>query len=251
MAKPGKRKYIPIFLLVFWSTVTLWMLSEMQATGFEDSVLESDSQVEVKFTPDHILFSPRTNQDSIGVLFYPGALVEPEAYAPFAKDLAEEGYTVLIQPIPFRLAFTAGLEQKAYDKTIHTFSIHPEIKKWVISGHSKGGSMATKFAFKNPELIAGMLLLGTSHPRELDLSSLSIPITKVSATEDGLASPEEIKQFAPNLPDHTNFVMIEGANHSQFGYYGFQFGAGTATISRDKQQTQLLIASLDMLEDLN
>lgn len=250
MAKTRKRKYFRIFLLFFWGIVITWMLSEMQATGFEDSVLESDSLVAVKYTADHISFTPKTNPDSMGILFYPGALVEPEAYAPFARNLAQEGYTVLIQPIPWRLAFTDNMEQKAYAGTVQIFSDYPGINKWVISGHSKGGSMATKFAFKNPELITGMLLIGTSHPREIDLSFLSVPVTKVSASEDGLASREEIKQFSPNLPSHTNFIMIEGGNHSQFGYYGFQFGSGTATISREEQQDRLFAATVNLLNEI-
>lgn len=250
MAKSQKRKYIRIFLFLFWGAAIIWMLSEMQATDFEDSILESNSMVTVKYTANHITFTPRTNPDSIGILFYPGALVEPEAYAPFARNLAEEGYTVLIQLIPWRVAFTNRREQKAYETTLQTFSDSPGIAKWVVSGHSKGGSMATKFASENPELISGMLLIGTSHPREIDLSFLSVPVTKVSASEDGLASPDEIREFSKNLPDHTNFIMIEGGNHSQFGYYGFQLGGGTAMISREKQQVQLLSASLNMLEDL-
>ncbi len=250
MAKSKKRTYIHLFLVVFWSVVIIWMFSEMQATGFEDTVLESDSLVHVEYTSNHIIFTPKSDPDSIGILFYPGALVDPEAYAPFARNLAKEGYTVFIQPIPWRLAFTEKMEQKAYDRTTQTFSDYQRITKWVISGHSKGGSIATKFAYNNPQLISGMLLIGTSHPREIDLSFLSVPITKVSAGEDGLASPEEIKQFAPNLPVHTNFVMIKGGNHSQFGYYGFQLGSGTATISREEQQQKLFAAALNMLNEI-
>jgi hypothetical protein len=42
--------------------------------------------------------------------------------------------------------------------------------------------------------------------------------------------------------------MIEGANHSQFGYYGFQFGAGEPTISREEQQK---ITRKEILKFLN
>lgn len=250
MAKSKNRKYIHLFLIVFWGSVITWMFTEMQATDFDRSVLESDANIEVTFTTNHIIFTPKTNADSVAILFYPGALVEPIAYAPFARSLAKEGYPVFIQPIPWRLAFTDKLEQKAYITTKQIFSDYSKIHSWVISGHSKGGSMATKFAHKYPESISGMLLIGTSHPREIDLSFLKTPVTKVSASEDGLASPEEIKQFSSNLPGHTNFIMIEGGNHSQFGYYGFQLGSGTATISRDKQQAELITAAVQMLSEI-
>jgi len=35
-------------------------------------------------------------------------------------------------------------------------------------------------------------------------------------------------------------VKLEGANHNQFGYYGFQLGDNAATISRKKQQAETL-----------
>ncbi len=118
---------------------------------------------------------------------------------------------------------------------------------WIVAGHSVGGVLASEVARDHGSQLAGMVLIGTSHPRDFDLSSLSIDVTKVSATNDGLASEAEIKANAKKLPPQTHWVVIDGGNHSQFGYYGFQLGDHRATISRSVQQAQTTQALLDAL----
>ncbi len=253
MAKPSFRKNFRLFLFLFWGSVVIWMIIQMQAKGFNESILQSDSGIVVKNSSDFIQFVPNSSDSNISsthIIFYPGALVQPEAYAPYARILAEQGYEVLIQKVPFRLAFTEGLEKSVFTKTIDIINSHSDSTKWVLAGHSKGGAMASEFAGEYPDKLSGLLLIGTSHPRRIDLTSLDIPITKVYASEDGLASVEEVQKFSGNLPHHTNFVLVHGGNHSQFGYYGVQLGSGTATISREKQQQQLVMASLELLLNL-
>ncbi len=231
------------------------MYFQMQASGYDDSVLHSNSSVKVENSSEYIKFIPASVSINSGyttsVLFYPGALVQAEAYAPYARRLAENGYPVIIQKIPFRLAFTEKMQISVFNKTKSLFTSYPDSVKWVLAGHSKGGAMAADFSGLCPEEISGLLLIGTSHPREIDLTSLDIPVTKVYGSEDGLASVEEVEGFSVNLPEHTSFVLVKGGNHSQFGYYGIQLGSGTASISVEDQQLQLLDASLELLLNLN
>ena len=49
---------------------------------------------------------------------------------------------------------------------------------------------------------------------------------------------------------NTHWVAIEGGNHAQFGWYGPQSGDGTATISREEQQRQIVGATLELLSRL-
>jgi len=72
-------------------------------------------------------------------------------------------------------------------------------------------------------------------------------VTKVCASNDGLASRAEVRANAKKLPARTRWVEIEGGNHSQFGYYGFQLGDHAATISRADQQAATRRALLDAL----
>ena len=41
---------------------------------------------------------------------------------------------------------------------------------YIIGGHSQGAKMASQFVYENPNLMKGLFLLGTSHPRDFDLS---------------------------------------------------------------------------------
>ena len=60
---------------------------------------------------------------------------------------------------------------------------------------------------------------------------------------DGLATPADIEASAPNLPEGSAFVTVEGAVHSFFGDYGPQPGDGQPTISHDEARTQISNAS--------
>jgi hypothetical protein len=73
-------------------------------------------------------------------------------------------------------------------------------------------------------------------------------VTKIYASNDGLASAEEVESNAIYLPEDTNWVLIEGGNHSQFGYYGEQLGDNSASITREEQQKLTVNAILDVLK---
>jgi alpha-beta hydrolase superfamily lysophospholipase len=248
MASSKKRKLFRYFLLIFWVSVFGWQLYQMNAKGFDKTdILSSNQNIVFTDTDDYLSYVPKVDSTKVSLLFFPGALVQPEAYAPLLRDLAMKGYSSYIQKIPFRIAITDNMEEKALDEASSKINSSNDTK-WIIMGHSRGGRMAANYSAKYPHSISGLILMGTTHPKEKDLTNLEFPVLKISASEDGLASPNEINQFAYNLPSNTEFIMIEGANHSQFGYYGFQFGAGKATLTREEQQK---IAQREIIAFLN
>ena len=219
----------------------------MQAQGFSPNVLDSGSRVKVYEADGSIIFEPTSDVEPVGLIFYPGALVDPDAYAPLARHVAETGYKVALVTVPFRIDLFEWQWQEVKRRTEAVISGGTDISAWVIGGHSRGGKMATRFAKEHPELLQGLLLVGTSHPRVLDLSHLRLDVTKVYGSADGLASEEEVKTFATRLPDDTHFVRIDGGNHRQFGYYGWQLGDGDAAISRETQTRKTVEAILEQL----
>jgi hypothetical protein len=74
-------------------------------------------------------------------------------------------------------------------------------------------------------------------------------VTKISGTNDGLATRKEVEQNNHKLPGSTNWIWIQGGNHSQFGWYGFQPGDYRATISPSSQREQMLRAILTALRE--
>jgi hypothetical protein len=53
------------------------------------------------------------------------------------------------------------------------------------------------------------------------------------------------------LPADTEYIVIEGGNHSQFGNYGLQPGDNVATIGWEEQQAQAVEATIRLLQSLN
>ncbi len=123
----------------------------------------------------------------------------------------------------------------------------------MLAGHSRGAAIASRTILAHETTFTGAILIGTSHPKEAvnSLAHAQIPITKIYATEDGLASVAEVSANRIFLPEQTSYVEIVGGNHAQFGYYGTQLGDGSATISREQQQMETAIAVLGALNEIS
>lgn len=96
--------------------------------------------------------------------------------------------------------------------------------------------------------MTGLILLGTTHPRDFSLSDSRLAITKLYASADGVAPLADVLANATLLPPSTRWVAIKGGNDSQFGHYGFQPGDRWASLSRTEQETETLKAVLAALE---
>ncbi len=210
-----------------------WVSVSMSASGVNDTVFESNASVKVTQPNDVLVFTPTQSYEKV-IIFYPGALVDPDAYAPLCRKIAEDGHQTIICKMPWRLA------TKGYWKIKETGMLDDPSKQYILIGHSLGGKMAAQFVHENPGLIHGLILLGTSHPRDIDLSTSEIPIMKIYGSQDGVANVETVEKNKAKLPLSTEYALIERANHSQFGYYGFQLGDSKAEITREEQQTRIL-----------
>jgi pimeloyl-ACP methyl ester carboxylesterase len=205
------------------------------------TAMESTERVAVS-SDNWIVFKPRDGSLESGLIFYPGGLVDPRAYAPMARDIAAEGYPVVIVPMPFNLAvFGSG-------KATDVMKAFPDVEHWAVGGHSLGGAMASRYARQNPTSVSGLVLWAAYPSSSDDLSDSDVAVTSVYATLDGLASVEEIEDSRTLLPPDTRFVPIDGGNHAQFGWYGPQSGDNPAAISPSEQQAQIVAATVALLE---
>lgn len=117
----------------------------------------------------------------------------------------------------------------------------------MLGGHSKGAVFASEIAASPPPTLAGVVLAGTTHPRDVDLSSSPLVMAKVVATQDGVARMHTSEERRSLLPSGVLWHVVEGGNHSQFGSYGTQLGDGRATIDRARQQDELRAVILDVV----
>jgi len=234
--------------LVWFTLVTIfmgWLIISYQVMGVDKKIMESDRQVWVEDTDEFITFSPVHHPYALTFIFYPGAMVSAKSYAPFARAIALQGYRTIIIKMPFRMA------SLCHEKALEIINKTKTTQQWVLGGHSLGAAKAAQFAYEHPGLLQGLILIGTSHPRELNLSGLPLAVTKIYASQDGLASVEEVMQYQKNLPATTDFVKIQGGNHAQFGYYGtYQLGDCPASISREIQQELSIKATVNALQKI-
>lgn len=211
------------------------------------AALQPDDEVAVTETATAIVLEPTGERRDVAVLYQPGARVDPRAYAALLRGLAEAGYPVVIAKQPLGIAFLAlGALDEARAAV-------PEATGWVIAGHSLGGTVAAIIADDADEAAVAPavgLLLHASYPAS-DLSgTLTAAAASVSASNDGLSTPEKIDQSRALLPAGTEFTVIEGAVHAQFGDYGAQPGDGVPTIDDAAARELILAASLAFLESL-
>ncbi|GGF19882.1 alpha/beta fold hydrolase [Flavobacterium limi] len=243
MAKKSSLK--KVLTLIWVSTgilFTLWLFYSYNAKDVDEALFQSNNVVTVENTGDYFLFTPKKEFQNV-LVFYPGAMVETEAYVPLCRKLAENNIKVYLIKMPWRLA------SKGYNKPKDLNLYKDDSKKYILSGHSQGGKMAAQFVYENPKLIDKLILIGTSHPRDISLADAEIPILKIYGSKDGVADEGSIMKNKSKLPETAKFIKIEGANHCQFGYYGFQLGDDKATISREQQQKETLNAMVLFIKE--
>lgn len=232
-----------IFLILLVSSFFIYVSSYYKAGALALSSLKSDDIVKVEQN-GNILFKPVSNDKNIGFIFYPGAKVEALSYAPFAKEIASNGYTVIIAKMDFNLAILSP--NKADDIIVNNKSI----RTWVIGGHSLGGVMASSYALKNDK-IKGLVLLASYPQQKTNLRNRKIEVLSLWGSNDKVADLNKVKGAKKILPGNSEFIEIKGGNHGGFGDYGHQKGDGNASITNKDQMSYASKYIINLLERLD
>lgn len=240
LVKRIKRVWVTLGLV---ATVVfiVWCLLAYRANADGVRASLSDHRVDVAHGEHRWTFRPRAvPAHATGLVWFSGALVDPRAYARLARAAADAGYPAVVVELPRRGALGGAEGSAVLQRGRMAMAALPDVQCWVVGGHSRGGEVASRYVLAHPDAVAALLLAGTSHPRDVDLSSLALPVTKLTGDRDGLATPERVARNRHRLPTTTRWVDIAGANHSQFGDYGFQPGDRFARVPRERQQRLLI-----------
>jgi pimeloyl-ACP methyl ester carboxylesterase len=218
-----------------------------QAHGVDPAVLRSSATVRVLDTGELIQFLPAHAALGSRLIFLPGGTIDPDAYAPLLRAVAESGHATVLVRMPWRSAPTAATRQTLWQRIDGVLASSDAGQSWVLGGHSRGAALATAYVSGHGGHLAGLVLIGTTHPRDVDLSKSSLPIAKIYGTRDCVADSAKMMTNAHLLPPGTQWTRIAGGNHRQFGYYGYQLGDCSATISRAAQQARTAAAVIGFL----
>ena len=174
-----------------------------------------------------------------GLVFYPGAKVQPEAYAPLMTRCAERGMLcVLVKPL-FNLAL---LSTDAAQEATAEF---PEIDKWIIAGHSMGGVAASNYLARHEGDFSGIAFIASYTGS--DLTDYQGKVLSIVGTQDSVLNRENYANAQSSLPRFET-IEIEGGNHANYGNCGDQASDGRAAISREDQQAQTAAALAALVE---
>lgn len=165
------------------------------------------------------------------LIFYPGANVEPNAYAPLCVKLAQNGIHCIVVDMPYNLAFFGVNSADNVIKTMDELNLG--IENYYIAGHSLGGVAACSYADKNSDNVKGVILLASYSTK--DLCDDGLPILSVYGSNDGVLNAEAYEKNKSNIADNLTETVIEGGNHAYFGIYGEQKGDYAADISNAEQ----------------
>ena len=160
------------------------------------------------------------------LIFYPGALVEKEAYAQLTYELAENGIDTFLADMPLRFALL-GINSADGIIASHSYD------EWYMAGHSLGGSAASIYTAGTKNDINGLVLLA-SYP--VDKLGDSVSGCLIYGDDDKVLSRERYENNRALFTGRITELCIEGGNHAQFGSYGAQLGDGAAEISPDEQK---------------
>ena len=115
--------------LVGWATASAQEATERAVMVLQDNGVQRE---------DGQLVFRSSSPNGKGLIYYPGGLVDPEAYAVTAQGIADAGYLVVIPKMPLNLAFTGINRADGIRPDL------PEIESSVIGLHSLGGEMAAE-----------------------------------------------------------------------------------------------------------
>ena len=206
--------------------------------------LQSDDLVTVTLEP-WFTFSPTQASSDTGFIFYPGGRIDPRGYATLMRAIASEGYLVVIPEMPINMAV---FNPNAAEEII---AAHPEIERWVIGGHSVGGTMAALYTEKHPGDINGLAIWASYPADSTDISRFDIPVVSIYGSQELRVNDGTVAERQHLLPKDTLYIRIEGGDHHQFGSYEINPEDHLATTSRASQQEQIIQATLALLQTVS
>src|SRR6188474_1495881 len=94
-------RVLAALLVIALGGLLLW-LRPFAATEPALGAMRSGDGIVVEVSANLIAFRP-SNPVTVGVIFYPGARVDPRAYADFMRAVAEAGYAAFIVKPPYNI----------------------------------------------------------------------------------------------------------------------------------------------------
>lgn len=231
-------------LLLVASPAAMYLM--FRAQNLPPDTFATTSTVLVTESDSYVRFQPAAQTRS-GLMLVPGCPADPHAYAPLARTMALKGVLTVIVKVPYRCAPWVSHRDTLRQRVIGVIDSCFDCA-WTLAGHSRGARHALEVARMLPaRRLAGLVLIGTTHPRDESYVDLSMPVVKILASEDGVAPLDDAKASSHLLPPGSRTAVVDGGNHAQFAYYGYQLWDGQARITREQQHEEVAALLLSVI----
>ena len=219
-----------VVLIVGGGGVSLYFSMPYHGSASSVEQVRDDPQVTVTTEAGVHVLSPSDTNSTIGLVFYPGARVAPDAYyRTFAPVVTRANVTVFIPKMPLNLALLNT------DAAESIRSQHPSIQTWFVGGHSLGGVAACQYASSHD--VEGLVLFASYCNG--DIRDEPLTVLSITGSADTVLNRENYQEATTRLPPNTTSHEIEGMNHTQFGSYSGQRGDSPAPLSYDEAHQRL------------
>lgn len=204
-----------------------------------------------------------------GLIFFPGALVSQTAYASIAAKLSDAGIVVVVMSLePTRIALDVSSCHKRALLVMYevlTLGLNMSVDEWNLGGHSMGASMSMVLAAKmapSKLILCGIGRNDWDIPPKFKTSATKVLV--VNGSEDPSVQADKQTRweaFHSVLPPakeengndakgFTEYVTIQGGNHSGFAHYGPQTHPrpdGERKITMEEQQDAFVKKAVEFL----
>ena len=228
-----------IFTLLMMATLIWGCSSKPMPEALESLKLAEE-------TDDYYLFTAENPTSDTCYIYYPGGLVNAEAYAPYTADVAKAGVHTFLLRLTLDMAM---MDVDAANDAKQSEFAKANCRNFVLGGHSLGGIGIALYGENNKD--DGLLFISSYAHKENLVNNHPQPVMVVYGANDLLSTEAEIMEAKGNLPESAQYVKIEGGNHAQMGYYGPQNNDGEATISRAEQQRVLVEKTVEIVRQMS
>lgn len=232
--------WIVAVLLLLTVVFLAWANTTMRGDREAAMLAWDNPNIKISSTDSAITIAPADVADNVhsstaGLVFIPGARVDPYAYLNKLSGVVEEtGTTVVITKPTLNLAFFDTRDLESFTKQA------PNVDSWYVGGHSLGGVRACQLAdsqVADGPPIVGLVLFGSYCAN--DLSDTNLRVLSISGGNDGLSTPEKITAAKHLLPASTVETPLRDLNHADFGDYGAQPGDGISASTSAEAKEQI------------
>ena len=95
-----------------------------------------------------------------------------------------------------------------------------------------------------------MIFLASYPANNVALAEISIPVTLIYGSADPRVNAESVAKRRDLLPQHSQYIQIEGGDHHQFGAYEITPKEQYATANQTDQHQQIIHATLALLLEI-